>query len=294
MSLDVSFLDSKIRFAALDEGQDQIATSDIYTQHLSDYELLAKIRTRGKATEQEYLSNCQLFVRSWTPDEVAYLNEIIATVERRIRELQLCFALPDVIVLIKTTGWEEGGANGYTRKNAIYLNAHSLSRNLFLHELFHIISRFNPEKATAAYALLGFTPIEEIDNDDPMRISNPDAPFLRHVVNVTWQSHPIQVALVIRGSRPYTGGSFFGYVEKKLLVVEKAGDGYCVQRVNGDPFMLNYHDVDNLYDRIGKNTGYNIHQEEISAVHFEQLILDIRNLPNQNLVDGLGEVLRKA
>lgn len=292
MGTSYTIMGSKITFATRDEGQSKISTPDIYTDRLSDYELQAKIRSKSKVTAADYLQNCKAYVRSWANEEVTYLGALIRQVDSTIATLKLSFELPKDILFVKTTGWEEGGANGYTRENAIYFNEHSLSLHLLIHELFHIVSRTNPQRATAAYQLLGFEEIAEIRYEDLLRISNPDAPFLRHALTVTHNGEPCFVCLVIRGSRPYYGGGFFGYVRKKLLVLEKRDKHYAPKVENRQSVFLDYHEVNGLYQQIGRNTGYNIHQEEVTAVHFEHLLMARTGLPNQSLVGALRSVLR--
>lgn len=286
-----ALMGSRIHFATLEEGRGKISTPDVYSDRLSPYELKAKIRTMRDVTSADYLHNCRKFVRSWTPEEVSYLGSVLLWVANRISDLGLAFSLPEDILLIKTTGWEEGGASGYTRENAIYLKQTSLSRHLLVHELFHVMSRFNPHRATNAYKLLGFEAVDEIQYDDLLRISNPDAPFLRHSLGVTHHGIPINVCLVMRGSGAYYGGGFFSYVRKKLLVLEEHGGRLQPQVKERQLQFLDYHEVQGLYQQIGRNTGYNIHQEEVTAEHFDFLMSDRIGLPDQSLVSGLQQVL---
>lgn len=286
-----SVLNSSVRFLTRGEGQDQISTSDAYTQNLSKFDLQAKIRTVGQADERLYFENARRHVRAWTKDEVVYLGQMIAAADKRARELGLRLQLPKDILLIKTTGWEEGHANGYTRENAIYLNQNSLSYELLLHELFHVISRSNPSLATQAYGLLKFQPCADVAYTDDLRISNPDAPFLRHFTTLHRNGGVFDAVIVMRASRPYAGGGFFAYVRKKLLVVEGDGPRKSVKIVNGAPILVEFSEVDDLYAGIGRNTGYNIHQEEVTAVHFELIMRGKAAPANPQLTDRLRAIL---
>lgn len=272
---------SNVSFADLCHGRELISSSDAYTQQLSAFELQAKVRTMNAATEGDYLRNATQFVRPWTGNEIAYLKAIIGSTDSRIQALGLQLDLPKDIFIVKTTGWEEGGANGYTRGNVIYLNRSSISQKLFHHELFHLISRFaSPSRLDSVYGVLGFKPTESIEFNDDRRISNPDAPALRHVIHVRYRNKMAAAAIVLRGNRPYSGGGFFPYVQKRLLLVEEE-EGHLI------PFESSR----NLYSQIGRNTSYNIHQEEISAVHFEYLLASTTGIPNPHLVESLHRVL---
>ncbi|MNX94296.1 hypothetical protein D3C86_1265230 [compost metagenome] len=61
---------------------------------------------------------------------------------------------------------------------------------------------------------------------------------------------------------------------------------------NGTPKIIEYKDATDLYDQIGKNTSYDIHQEEVSADHFIMALNEETNLPDQNLIEELTKVLQ--
>lgn len=290
----VSLLGSSIRFASLYEGREEIATSDFYTQNLTDFDRKAKTRTFVEVDEATYLSNSARFVRGWSDAEQTYLTDIAVKVDARMKELGLDICLPDEIILVKTTGEEEGGANGYTRRNGMYLNQGSLSESLFIHELFHIISRFNVALLPEVYAILGFKPCNEVVYDDPLRITNPDAPYLRYFLTVRTADCLHDVVMIMRASSPYIGGSFFGYYRKKLLVVEGPDHAKVPVLRDGGHVFLDHPDIFDLYDFIGRNTAYNIHQEEVSAVHFEMLLLGAPDGIEREPIERLGDVLRCA
>ncbi|WP_248447013.1 hypothetical protein [Sinorhizobium meliloti] len=273
-------------FASLDEARKRIQESDDYTSHLSPYELQAKVQRLDQVTETDYLVNASFHVRAWTRDEVDYMTSVADRTNKRLQKLKIDLDLPEEIWLIKTTGAEEGGANGYTRKNNIFLNQASLSSNLFRHELFHVATRFDSRLRDDCYATIGFKPVGEIHYADPNRVSNPDAPTLQHALSVSYRHQLRRVAIVLTGNRPYTGGSFFTYVSKRLLSVDDTAAE-----------LLDFSQVSDLYEAIGRNTSYNIHQEEVCASHFELLLSGSRTLPHPHLISDLRIVLsakRKA
>lgn len=280
-------LSARVFFATIQEGRTRISTSDVYTRNLTQFDLQAKIRTLREVTEGDYLENAVVYVRGWSRDEVEYLSSVIEHTNRRLKELEIKVVLPEEIVLVKTTGWEEGGANGYTRGSSIFLNRHSLSRTLFQHELFHIISRHDERKRDDAYATLGFIRRGEFEYIDALRISNPDAPSLEHTTTVFHRGRSIDAAIIIRAARPYQGGGFFPYVTKRLLVQVMANAGTD----HGAPILLDFGQVEGLYAQIGRNTTYNIHQEELCATHFSHLLEQTSGLPDEQLIRRLGAVL---
>lgn len=282
---------ARVSFATRDEGRAQISTSDYYSQNMSMFDRTAKTRRLGSVSEREYLENAASHVRAWTVDELEYVGSLIDAADRRMRELKLNIQLPDTVFLVKTDGWEEGGANGYTRENAIYLNQSSLSPDLLLHEIFHVVSRYNQLRIDCVYRTLGFRRCSDIVFDLDTRITNPDAPYLRHYLTVYVSGEPVEIALVMMASRPYAGGGFFGYVRKKLVALEGPDDAKVVSKIGGEPRLLDHRAPIDLYDRLGRNTAYNIHQEEVCAVHFEMLMTGARNLPHPQLVEALHRAL---
>lgn len=268
--------EAELVFATLAEARQRISTSDEYTRHLSAYELQAKVQRAGELTEGDYLANAARFARAWTKDEVEYIAKQAEFTERRLQDLKVSLNLPAEIWIIKTTGSEEGGANGYTRGNSIFFNMLSLSLNLLRHELFHVATRHNSDIRDACFATVGFEPIEPVSYIDPNRISNPDAPGVGHAARITYRGQARRVAIVLSGNRPYAGGSFFSYVSKRLLSVDDT-----------DADLLDFGQVAGLYDLIGRNTAYNIHQEEVCASHFEMLLEGAVSVPQPHLINGL-------
>jgi hypothetical protein len=75
--------------------------------------------------------------------------------------------LLDEVKLIKTTELDESNA-AYTRKDCIYIPismirwSYNELKELIAHELFHIISNYNPKFRNDLYLRLGFNPCSEV------------------------------------------------------------------------------------------------------------------------------------
>jgi hypothetical protein len=85
---------------------------------MSAFDRAARLKTDRAVTEAEYLAFVGANVLEWTDEERAALSAAVESVEKRLRALAV--PIPADVVLIKTTGREEGGA-AYTRANAIIL-----------------------------------------------------------------------------------------------------------------------------------------------------------------------------
>ena len=69
---------SEIAFLSRTEGMDKISTSDFYSQGLTKFDCMSKIRSLDpNVTESDYLQNCRSYVRPWNDDEVAYISMVV-------------------------------------------------------------------------------------------------------------------------------------------------------------------------------------------------------------------------
>ncbi len=282
-----------IELTSMERGKVLIGTSDIYSQRLSAFDLQSKTERTDSVTEADYLAHAQDNVLAWEKEEVKEMKRIVKATASKIKALGLKLRLPAKIEVVKTTGKEEGGASAYTRGQYIVL-ATELGEALFEHELFHIFSRYNPEIQAQLYAVLGFMPCKEVpypESLESLRISNPDAPLNNYYLEVNLQGEPVLVMMVLFASRDYTGGSFFQYLKSGLMMV--SGGEQMVKPIeeNGAAKVLNFRSVKNFFEQIGRNTGYNIHPEEISAEHFVILLNEKKDIPNPELIEGMMEVL---
>lgn len=292
----VDFLNSKFVFSSLENARDLVARSDVYSRLLTRFDLEAKVKNIKALIEQDYLQNAQKYLYSWHDFEIDYLTQLIKITEQKIKKKKYKFDLPDVIFLIKSAMHEEGGANGFTRANYIVFNLNSISLHLFEHELFHIISRFNESKIGEAYEILGFQKCNEVEIPSPFidfKITNPDAPFNNYYIQLKHRGSDIEALMILYSNTEYSGGGFFSYLNKGLLVLEDEKGIKKASVANGKLNILDYDEVEGLFSQIGKNTGYNIHQEELSADHFTLCLNDVENLPDQHLVDKLNKLLQK-
>lgn len=269
-----------ITFADVEQAQALLQTSDAYTRQLGAFDLQSKTGNPEATTEADYLAYAAQQAQAWSEEEISELRSAIDSAEKRIQALGLDLNLPSEIVLVRSTLQEEGGAAGYTRQNFIVLG--SLSNvpveYLFLHELFHVYSRFNPEKRDTLYETIGFQKTNEIQlppSLEESKISNPDAPVHDHIIALTIDGEPQEAIFFLYADRDYQGGSFFDYLNKRLLLVEKKGDDYQVLLQDGQPVLRLYEVASDLRDKIGRNTNYDIDPEEVMADHFTLLILGV-------------------
>jgi hypothetical protein len=306
-SADVQLGKTTVHFASQSEGRQILTAKDEFIQRLSPFDRSARIKTDKAVSEDELLAFIGRNVAEWSKDETQTMQAAIEALQPLLRDLPL--SLPPMVQVIKTTGREEGNA-AYTRATAIVLPQSELNKRqkdlqkLICHELFHILSRQNPELREKLYGIIGFTKCNEIALPPELarrRITNPDAPRNDHFIRLTIDGHE-SLAVPILLSRVETydvkrGGEFFAYLEFQFLVVEKTpgSQSLKVALEGSSPRLVGMDRVSGFMEQVGKNTDYIIHPEEILADNFALLVLDAPNMPSPEILQKMRAVLlRKA
>jgi len=281
-------LKTRFQFSSVKEGKKLVGKSDVYSQGLSKFDYASKLKDK-KATEQDYLDNAASEVVEWTDKEKEKLQEIIADLEVELdAAIGIKFNLPKHIPLVKSTGKEEGGADAYTRRHYIVLSSGALKgskqklKELLLHELFHVISRFNPELRQKLYHVIGFKVVNQVDLPkltQRMLISNPDAPVLDSYINIKDNRGKSYTAgMILYSDEAYEKGSFFDYLKIGFVELEEKDGKWVAVRDPENEHKAIVHEFRNfakgLFDKVGGNTDYIIDPEEIMAENFQKAVLN--------------------
>jgi hypothetical protein len=294
--------ETTVSFATAEEAKRLLAAEDDFVIGMSPFDRSARMKTDRAVTKQEFCAFAAASVLDWKPEEEAAIEAAVTAIAPRLSEFQLRF--PKSVVMIKTTGKEEGGA-AYTRGNAIVLPQHfarsrseGLQKNI-THELFHVLSRHDLELREALYASIGFLPCNEIEFPAELKsrkITNPDGPHNNHCIQVTSEGKPISVVPILYSSEPKydvgRGGEFFQYLTFKLLVVEKSQADWRPLRRDDHAVCVEPRQVSRLLEQVGKNTGYIIHPEEILADNFALIVAGRKGLPSPEVADRIEKLLR--
>ena len=295
----------EIEFASIEKARAVLGARDDFVARLSPFDRAARVKSAGDVSEDEYLAFARAAAREWSNDERARLTMAFAVIGPKLDELVPELDVP--ILLIKTSGEEEGGA-GYTRANAVMLpealtDEGALER-LLAHEIFHVVSRNNPELKHALYEAIGFKECGELALPPALavrKMTNPDAPANEHCINVqvdgasAW-AMPI---LLSREERydPAAGVPFFGYLTLSMLLVEPAANSGAPARPverDGASVILPFNQVDGVFEQIGHNTEYVIHAEEILASNFELLVHDGAAVRSPEVLERIRAELKRA
>lgn len=291
-----------VAFATVDRAREILAGRDDFVRSMSPFDRAARMKTARAVSEEDYLAFVAKNVLTWNDAEEQKVTAAFQSVRPELEAQAL--PLPRKIFLVKTTGSEEGNAP-YTRANAIVLPEAELRRpgakirKTLCHELFHILSRTNPELREKLYAAIGFVKCREVafpPELKPRKITNPDAPKNDHCIRLQAEGSDRWAVPILFSSAekydPTSGGEFFDYLQFRFLLVERSGGSPTAETADDGrpPKLVRASDVRGLAEQIGMNTRYIIHPEEILADNFALLVLGSRDLPSPEVVERLKEI----
>lgn len=290
-----------VRFAPVEEGQAAVASDDDFVRSLSRFDLQCRLQSADEPTVDRWREFTQGEVRAWEAGQAARVSQSIERLRKRLKRLTL--PLPGTVLLVRTTGKEEGNA-AYTRGAAIILPDKVLAYQpdaldrLLAHELFHIMSRHERTLRSNLYAMIGFQvcpPIALPPSLAPRKITNPDAPLVDCYIELADGAKTYVAAPVLYASKKEydakAGGTLFNYLTFRLLVIEKRDGAWQSVMMGDQPVVIDHKSLPAYYDKVGKNTQYIIHPDEILADNFVHLVMESTNLATPQIVDRMGRVL---
>ncbi|MCB0431011.1 MAG: hypothetical protein H6585_08935 [Flavobacteriales bacterium] len=288
-----------IHFADGQEAIRMLTTEDAFTEKWSAFDIQSRMHDPS-ATRKDLFGFIAGQVIPWSDPEKQLVTEVIQKTQQTLADNHMNIPWPDDIYFIITTAEEEGGAGGYTRSNYIVLKQELISglsqdvAHTITHELFHVLSRNNPELRKKLYSLIGFEVGPELTYPESLkdrRITNPDAPQSDSYITLQKDGQNIRCQMILYANKPYEGGSFFQYLKPGFLVVE--GDQPHAVMQEGAPLIYSLNDVSGFFEQVGNNTQYIIHPEEILADNFSLMITGEANMPSAWLPEKMKKVFQE-
>ncbi|MFT5162118.1 MAG: hypothetical protein ACI9FJ_000686 [Alteromonadaceae bacterium] len=292
-----------IVFASVKQGKALLAQQDTFVKHLSPFDRAARMKTDKTMSTKQYLEFVQQHVQPWQQKNQQKVTLAFAAVTKALNDYSLNF--PEKIIMIKTSGKEEGEA-AYTRANAIVFGDKQLKfpalqlQKLLFHELFHVLSRNNPTLKDQLYQQIGFHPANNLDFPQSLKnrkITNPDAPLNDFFIRVKYQQQTLNVVPILFSRTDkydlQKGGEFFSYLDFKLLVIEHNQTNRSMKAKLSPPQLLGVKQVSGFFEKIGRNTGYIIHPEEILAENFALLLSGSKNAKTPGLLIKIKHILEQ-
>ncbi|MFB3788270.1 MAG: hypothetical protein ACE15F_18075 [bacterium] len=301
-----------VRFADVEEARNLITTRDDYITASTPFERQSILKSQNAVSEEEFLDYLSQQVLEWDDWEIERNLEVIGRLAVKLSKWDL--RLPDVIYFVRTTGqtidcfFHVGCRVFYTRLNAIFIPppesifgmffCDPIEEEILVHELFHILTRYNPELRDALYAIAGFHPCPgEIiwpEKLVPRMVVNPDAPRNLHYIDVTYQIQPVQAVPVLYAYKDYAGGVLCEYFQSGFAVIEPEGADFRCKMESGLPVILKAEQLENFYEQIGRNTDYIIQPEELLAVNFQMMVQESPGVVTPWIIEAMARQLTPA
>ncbi|UJR07049.1 hypothetical protein I4U23_011337 [Adineta vaga] len=252
-------------------------------------------RTKSStATLDDYIAFIAQHIGNWNEKQTQCIGNYIDYINTKcIDQLQL-LVLPPRILVVLTTGKDENDAAYCRNNNVIVLPQHIVqmtdgTREIFIHELFHIWSRqkTNIKIRDELYASIGYHRIPvDCQSEFPwdlseMKITNPDAPLvMKYFINLRKKNHQknkiYKCSPIIHASRPfdskYSTDMFYYLVATTIVLDEETYEPKQPLE------YLAYDQATNFHAQNGNNTNYIMHPEEILADNFVLWMIATKNL----------------
>jgi hypothetical protein len=291
---------NRVKFASSIKAKELLTHEDEFTKSWSQFDIDSRMHKK-LSTKEELLNFISDQARDWTKEEQNKISSIIESIDKQILKQGFKIDFPDEIFFVKTTADEESGADGYTRANYVVLKDNVIShtmgelKQIIAHEVFHILTRNNPEFRKQMYKFIGFELMNDVEypmNLTAYRITNPDAPQNDSYINLKVGGQSVKCMMILYSTQDYSDGDFFNYLNVGFLSLK--GDSIkSVEYKDNKPVVYSIEQVTDFFEQVGKNTQYLIHPEEILADNFAFAILNKSGLPNQDIVNKIKIKLKE-
>lgn len=288
------------RYASSEEARVLMLSNEDYYAGFSQNDIDFKMMQSG-GTMEEYLEHAARQTLDFTSSEIEYIDSRIALMEETLTSNG--FELPplDEIIFIKTTMLEEPGAGGYTHGTQIYLSDEMLeaimnddsvpvqeyAEEFFWHELFHCLTRCNPDFREAMYSLIHFT---VTDSDFPL----PPSVFEYHISNPDVEHHDSYATFIIEGDPVDCFTDFVTTVHYDEAQTNFFNVGTtALIPIDGRDTYYTPEQASNFDEVFGTNTSYVIDPEECMADNFAYAMAfgmegpGGRGYPNPEIIEGI-------
>ena len=264
------------RYASASEGKDLLFSNEKYYAGFSQNDLDFRMQKTG-ATMEEYKALASEQVREFTDEENSLIDGHLEKMATTIRERGYTLPPLDEVVFVKTTMAEECNVSGYTHGTTIFLSANMLAKRAapngdsahsayltetLWHELFHCLTRNNPDFRADMYKLVHFT-VHDTDYTLPPSVVE------YHISNPDVEHHDSSAVFRINGKDVEC---FADFITTRHF--EKEGDSFvglhstALVPVDGSDLYYTPDQAENFYEVFGRNTEYVIDPEECMADNF--------------------------
>lgn len=290
-------------FASAEEGRELLLANTEYYSDFSQNDIDYRLGRKG-GTLDELLNATTDEIRDFNIFEKYLIDRNIAKMVTKLGK-NGC-KLPEIkedIVYIKTDMNVEGGNSGYTHGTQIYLNSVNILvsavpgggeyfEHLMWHELFHCLTRNDPDFRAEVYSLISFT-VADHDFEMPPCVSsryfhNPDVEHHNSYATFNIDGKDTDCFLVWICTADYPeNGSTNGFETDVALVP-----------TDGTNIYYTRDQASNFDEVLGQNTNYVIDPEECMADNFADAMQygtggrDGKGYPDPEIIQGIIDILK--
>ena len=296
------FLGKPYKFVE-EEALSILVVEDDYMRQFSPFDYLAKFGLEEVPESLDMLK--PIYAKElieWSEEEIQRITKVLESIEPRLEGMKI--TMPDELWFINETGKIEGGA-AYTRGNGIILPRSYIGslddrglERLVLHELFHVISRYNKELRPEIYGVIHYEGCEQLVIEGELAnrlIANPDAPDLNYFIRGNYEGEEKSFIPILYSEYDViaSGETFFSHLHDDMLMVEII-EGKPVPSIDtqGNYRIVSKNKISNYYELIGGNTSYTFHPEETMADNFVYMVLEKDDVvPDPWVLEALRKIL---
>ena len=299
----------RYRYASKEEGVKLMLSNKEYYDGFSQNDLDYKMQKKD-TTMEEYQAFAKEQVEDFTDEEKELLDGYFSRMNQILVDNGYYLPEMDEIVMIKTTMKEELGAGAYTHGTQIYFGSMIIEgalsddkdtkercneylRVVLWHELFHCLTRCNPDFREDMYKLIHFEVVADDYKLPPSveeyHISNPDVEHHNSFATFHINGQDIKCFTDFVTTKHFEndGDSFFDYGTTALIPIDGTDTYYTPEQ------------ADNFNEVFGTNTGYVIDPEECMADNFSFAMAygregeDGKGYPNPEIIEGILDYVSK-
>lgn len=293
------------RFASEEEGMELMRSNTEYYSQVTQNDIDFRLQKEGGTTD-DLIEASTIEVTEFTKFEKRFITSRIRNMEKTLDKCGYVLPQIDEIVFIKTGMSVEGTASGYTHGTQIYLSSANVAFNSLLfflpecseltdqllwHELFHCLTRCNPEFREQMYSLIHFT-VTDHDFEIPPSvmeyyISNPDVEHHNSYATFIIDGQETDCFAVFITTKHYNEAQsdFFSCGTTALVPIDGSDTYYTPEQAS------------NFDEIFGTNTGYVIDPEECMADNFAYAMTygiegrDGNGYPNPEIIQGIIDIM---
>ncbi|CAM2724530.1 unnamed protein product [Rotaria socialis] len=302
---------SIIELVSGQQAIDALQKVDDYIANLSQFDLESRLNL-PLSTIQDYIKFIGEQILTWDEESSQAMTSCIEFINTTCQEKLNLLTYPPQIYVVLTNGKGESNAAYCRNENVIVMPIGiirgGLIRKIFVHELFHIWSKWHSNLITRneLYASIGYhkipgeKSIEFPVSLEKIKISNPDAPLvlkyyielkkLRDRTEKIYKCTPILLAS--RNFDPQFSTNFFDYLKATTLIL----DDNTYEPLEPLQYLA-YEEAENFFHQIGQNTYYIIHPEEILADNFALWMMNktpSKRVTSPNVLSRMADIISTA